>query len=111
MNKRSSLSIKVVKHIGIFIFSILVLALVCRLGLLIVGNYQEQVALLNKISHSSALFYIRLVTYVGLWLAWPSMMRKIKNDLSDADIKATRKPLIVLVVLYELLIARNLLPL
>jgi hypothetical protein len=107
MSKPSSLVKKTGKAVLLFVGMLIALFALTRLGVGLAGTRPEQFALLESIATSPLLIVIRLCVYVLLFIYWSALLRRYNPSLSDAFIKASRRPLVILIVLYELVIVRD----
>ncbi|QEY15961.1 hypothetical protein D0C16_08230 [Cellvibrio sp. KY-GH-1] len=107
MNK-SSLAKRGFKHVMWLFLSFVLLIIIVKIGLGLIGTEAEQIEMLNRWRDSGWLIWIRYAIYAVLWFGWGPLLRQFNKELSDAMIKASRRPLIALIVLYEIFIARDL---
>lgn len=104
---KPSLVKKTGKALLLFVGMLIALYALTRLGLGLAGTQPEQFALLESIASSPLLIVIRLCVYALLVVYWGALLRRYNPALTDAFIKASRRPLIILIVLYELVIVRD----
>ena len=104
---KPSLVKKTGKALLLFVGMLIALYVLTRLGLGLAGTQPEQFALLENIANSPFLIVIRLCVYALLIVYWSALLRRYNPTLTDAFIKASRRPLIILIVLYELVIVRD----
>lgn len=107
MNK-PSLAKRGFKHLLWLILSFILLIIMVKIGLSLLGTQAEQIETLNRWKESSVLILIRYSLYVALWFCWRPLLLQMNPKLPEAFIKASRRPLIVLILAYELFIARDL---
>ncbi len=108
MNKPTMLR-RGVKHLVLFLGMLLCLLIIVKLGLNLLGTDEEQLQALERWKNSPALTWIRYGLYLLIIVCWQPMLKKINCRLSPEFIKASYRPLIVCLVLYEFFLARNLL--
>ncbi len=99
---------RVVKHLVLFLCMLLAIYIVVRLGLGLIGTDEQQVQALERWKNSPALIWIRYGIYGFVFLYWGRFIRKLNPKLPSDVVSATYRPLIIGVVLYEFLLARNL---
>ncbi len=104
---KKSLTKKLLKHALYFLLMIIGLLLLLRIGFSLIGTNADQLKAMQEWRHSPVVLLIRFFIYSVIWLSWPALMRKFKPDLTDGHIKASRKPLIILLIVYELIFARD----
>lgn len=105
---KKSMTKRLLKHALFFVLMVIGLMILLKVGFSLMGTHAEQLQAMQQWRHSYAVLIIRFGVYTAIWFWWPAMMRKVKTDLTDAQIKTTRRPLIILFVVYELMIARDL---
>lgn len=103
----SSLIKKSLKLALLFFGILLLLIVVTRIGLGLVGTQTEVINLLNAVADSRFVVVIRLAVYVLVFLNWSRLLKRFDSTLSDAFIHATRRPLVVLIALYEIVIVQE----
>lgn len=96
-----------VKHLALFFGMLLCLLLAVKMGLGLLGAEDEQIQALDRLKNSPMLVWIRYGIYVAIIVFWKPILRKINSRLREEIIKATYRPLIVCLVLYECMLARN----
>ena len=106
MNKPSFLK-RSVKHLVLFLLMLLSLFMVARIGLNLLGTEEEQIQTLERWGNSPALTWIRYGIYALIVVFWKALLRKLNNTLPDETVRATYRPLIVTLILYEFLFARG----
>lgn len=104
---KKSFATKILKHALYFLAMVVALLLILKIGVSVMGTNAEQIIAMREWRHSSVVMFIRFGVYAVLWFFWPALMRKVKSDFTDDHIKSTRKPLIILLVVYEAIIARD----
>lgn len=92
------------KKVGLALLILAALYLVFLVALSLLVN-AEQMSTVAAISESSWLVVIRLTIYVLLWAFWRPILRHFKPTITDAAIKASRRPLAILILAYEFLFA------
>lgn len=107
MNKPSVVK-RGVKHLAMFVAMMFCLFIVIKLGLNLLGTQEEQIQILERWKHSPLLMWIRYGIYAFIIIFWKTFLKKINSKLSDETIKATYRPLIISLLMYEFLLARNL---
>jgi hypothetical protein len=108
MNKPSMLR-RGVKHLVLFFGMLLCVLFAVKLGLTLLGTEEQQIQALERWKNSPALTWIRYGLYLLIIICWKPMLKKINHRFSEDFIKASYRPLIVCLVLYEFFLARNLL--
>lgn len=104
---KSSVVKKTGKALLLFVGLLIALFALTRLGLGLAGTRPEQFALLESIASSPLLIVIRLCVYALLIVFWGALLRRYNPALTNAFITASRRPLIILIALYELVIVRD----
>lgn len=107
MNK-PSLAKRGFKHFLWFFLSFILLIIMAKIGLSLLGTQAEQIETLNRWKESSALIVLRYCLYALLWFCWRPLLLQMNPKLPEAFIKASRRPLVVLILAYEFFIARDL---
>lgn len=107
MNKPSVLK-RSMRHLVLFVAMLVCLFILIRLGLNLLGTQEEQIQLLERWKNSPLLMWIRYGIYAFIIICWKTFLKKINSKLSDETINATYRPLIISLLMYELLLARNL---
>lgn len=106
MNNASTLR-KVAKTAAVFFGTLIALIVMTRIGVGLVSTQSNLVGTLDAITDSPFILIVRLMVYAGLYIGWPHLLLRANPKLSDGFIKSTRRPLIVLIVLYEILFVQK----
>jgi hypothetical protein len=75
------------------------------MGVLAILVQTNTLASVVDAGRSRWLLVIRLSIYTALWLGWKPLLRKCGATLSDEAIRASRRPLAILILAYEFLFA------
>jgi hypothetical protein len=98
---------KTAKVVAVFFVTLIALIVMTRIGLGLVSTQSNLVGALDALTASPFILIVRLSVYTGLYFGWPHLLRIANPKLSDSFIKSTRRPLIVLIVLYEILFVQK----
>mgnify|MGYP007112224650 CR=1 FL=1 len=69
----------------------------------------ERIQNLNNFSQSSWLLLFRLCIYFLLWRNWKKVLELRLPNVTDELVRSSRRPLLVLIICYEVLFASNVL--
>lgn len=69
----------------------------------------ERIQNLNNFSQSSWLLLFRLCIYFLLWRNWKKVLELRLPNVTDELVKSSRRPLLVLIICYEVFFASNVL--
>lgn len=69
----------------------------------------ERIQNLNNFSQSSWLLLFRLCIYFLLWRNWKKVLELRLPTVTDELVRSSRRPLLVLIICYEVLFASNVL--
>ena len=106
MNK-PSLAKRSVKHFLWFLLSLILLIFVVKIGLSLIGTESEQIETLNRVKNSAWLVWIRYALYALLWFGWRPLSLQLNPKLPEEFISASRRPVVALILMYEIFIARD----
>ncbi|QEY16054.1 hypothetical protein D0C16_08705 [Cellvibrio sp. KY-GH-1] len=106
MNKPSLVK-RSFKHLLWFILSFILLFVFVKMGLSLMGTEAEQIETLNRVKHSAWLVWIRYALYALLWFGWRPLLLQLNSKLPEEFISASRRPVIALILMYEIFIARD----
>lgn len=67
----------------------------------------ERIESLHEFASSPWLLLFRIVIYVSLWHFWGKLLAVFVKDCSLELVRVTRRPLLVLLICYELFFASN----
>ena len=63
----------------------------------------------EAIAHSPYLFIFRITIYALIWIRWSSLVQSLSNKpVNNSAISVSRRPLLVLIIAYELLLPTDL---
>jgi hypothetical protein len=102
-----SIARRFLKLVAVFVGTLIALVIVVKMGIGLSGTQVEQIDALNAVSNSSFVVWIRFGIYGLLIAFWKPLLLAFSPKLSDKTISATRRPLIVTIVLCELFLVRN----
>ena len=108
MNKPSMLK-RGVKHLVLFFVMLLCVLFAVKLGLTLLGTEEQQKQSLERWKNSPPQTRIPYGLNLLNNNSWNPMQKKINHRFSEEFIKASYRPLVVCLVLYEFVLARNLL--
>ena len=91
-----------------FIGLLIAIFALTRLGLGLIGTQSDIINSLNDLSASPFIIIFRLVIYILIFGYWKKLLRGISPNLSERFISASRRPLLILIILYELFIVQQL---
>jgi hypothetical protein len=106
MNK-PSLTKRSVKHLLWFLLSFILLIFIVKMGLSLIGTEEEQIETLIRVKNSPWLMWVRYGLYALLWFGWRPLLLQLNTKLREEFISASRRPVIALILMYELFIARD----
>lgn len=90
-----------------FIGLLIAIFALTRLGLGLIGTQTDILNSLNNVSNSPFIAFFRLAIYILIFWYWKKLLNRINPNLSERFISSSRRPLLILIVMYEVIIVQQ----
>lgn len=98
------------RNLLLWVFGSLVVLVLANAALLAwTDGDPARLAEVSAFWRSPWMLLLRLPSYALLWHFWPRLLRRFDPGMPDGLIQASRRPLLITLVAYELLFANNIL--